>query len=194
MPVEQLLRDAASSSVRLSLEFLRSWLLEASAKDSTYAMEMVSRLAMVIARWPSQWWVREHNEVPELLESIVKIVVEEIQQAQKAQNIVDAKKTQGIVDQLRQLSVDCEKEILLRKRLHEKQALDTTTTTSSTTSTSLSSPNEMESPSIITPVEKKPLFGKATTASCWLTGFFFGTFMALCLFSHNHKRELLLVA
>jgi hypothetical protein len=181
MPVEPRLRDAASSSVRLSLQFLRTWLQEISAKDMSSARDTVASLAMVIARWPGQWWVKEHGEIPELLEAMVQVVVEEIRDAQRAQKIVDTAKAQRIVDQLKRLSIDCENEISLRKRL-----LRSDPQSPPTSSTSLPSP-----PVLIS--TEQNIYSNRATASCWLTGFLFGTFITLCLFSH-HRRELLLVA
>lgn len=182
MPAETRLRDATSSSVRLSLEFLRSWIQEISSKDMSTAVDKVAKLAMVIARWPGQWWVREHDEVPELLESMVQVVVEEIQAAQRAQKIVDTQKAQTIVEQLRRLSIECENEIILRKRL-ERQSRSSPSTPASPTPETTPAPSGL----------KTILDQNKAVASCWFTGFLFGTFVTLCLFSH-HKRELLLVA
>lgn len=150
------------------------------------ARDMVAKLAMVIARWPGQWWIREHDEVPELLESMVQVVVEEIREAQRAQKIVDTNKAQDIVDQLHLLSVECEKEISLRKRL-ERQSRSVTPATTPV-SESPAAPPAWKT------IAENSVFGSIdkATASCWFTGFLFGTFVTLCLFSH-HRRELLLV-
>lgn len=174
MPVGPRLRDATSSSVRLSLEFLRSWVHEVSAKDISFARDTVFKLALVIGRWPGQWWVKEHDEVPELLESMVEVVLEEIRGAQRAQEAIDTSKTQVIVDQLKRLSKDWEHEISLGK-LQYRLSLPVSPTS--------------ESPVVLRAVESRPA---VNTASCWLTGFIFGTFVTLCLLSHQ-RRELLLV-
>jgi hypothetical protein len=182
MPVGPRLRDATGSSVRLSLQFLRSWLHEVSPKDISCVRDTVLRLALVIGRWPGQWWVREHGEVPELLESMVQVVLEEIQEARRVQRVSDTSKAQVIVDELKQLSYDFEHDISLEKLRH-------------LLSPSVTSPIFLPSdwPTVPRTVKDDDApVNRATTASCWLTGFIFGTFVTLCLLSH-HRRELLLV-
>ena len=192
MPAETRLRDTTTSAVRLSLSFLRPWLHRVSLNDAESAQTALTNLAIVVGRWPGQLWVRNHSEVAELCKAMVEIVLEEICESQKTQKIADAEKMQGIIDQIRRLSVECEKEIS-RKRLLE----------------AVSPPPVLPDPvdgdkvekeaETVVPhpspsdrrkwIDQQALVGRVT-ASTWFTGFVFGSFFTLCLLSHQ-RRELL---
>ena len=193
MPIEKRLRDTTTSAVRLSLSFLRPWLHRVSLDDVDAAQTALTNLSIVVGRWPGQLWVRDHSEVAELCKAMVEIVLEEMRESLKTQKTADAEKMQGIVDQIRRLSVECEKEIS-RRRLLE-------VVTSSLDSSTLVDEDEEAEKEVETAVphqsssyelwkvEQQALIGRVT-ASTWFTGFVFGSFVTLCLLSHQ-RRELL---
>ncbi|KAF9648317.1 hypothetical protein BDM02DRAFT_3096758 [Thelephora ganbajun] len=188
MPVEKRLRDTTTSAVRLSLSFLRPWLHRVSLGDAGSAQTALTDLAIVVGRWPGQLWVRDHSEVAELCKAMVDIVLEEMRESQKTQKAADAEKMQVIVDQVRRLSLECEKEIS-RRRLLEAV----------THSPVFSAPvDEKEAEKVETAIPPpyklkktdQQAFISRVTASTWFTGFIFGSFVTLCLLSHQ-RRELL---
>jgi hypothetical protein len=193
MPNEKRLRDTTTSAVRLSLSFLRPWLHRVSMDDVDSAETALTSLAIVVGRWPGQLWVRDHSEVAELCKTMVEIVLEEIRESRKIQKSADAEKMQGIVDQIRRLSAECEKEISHRRLL---QAV----TASSAGSTLVDEDEETEEEveAVVPHLSSSYEFNKAyhqalisrVTASTWFTGFMFGSFFTLCLLSHQ-RRELL---
>jgi len=187
MPVEKRLRDTTTSAVRLSLSFLRPWLHRISLDDMDSAQTTLTNLAIVVGRWPGQLWVRDHSEVAELSRAMVEIVLEEMRESQKTQKAADAEKMQGIIDQIRRLSVECEKEVSRRRP------------PAAVSPSPVDEDEEVEKEYEIVPhpsppnkrerVDQQALINKVT-ASTWFTGFVFGSFVTLCLLSHQ-RRELL---
>ena len=192
MPSEKRLRDTTTSAVRLSLAFLRPWLHRIHPDDVISAQTALTSLAIVVGRWPGQQWVRDHSEVAELCKAMVDIVLEEIRESQKTQKAADAEKMQGIVDQIRRLSAECEKEIS-RRRLLEA------VTPPPASSVPINEDEVTEGPETATSHPSPPYECNEThhqalisrvTASTWFTGFVFGSFFTLCILSHR-RRELL---
>ena len=193
MPVEKRLRDTTTSAVRLSLSFLRPWLHRVSLADVESAQTALTSLAIVVGRWPGQLWVRDHSEVAELSKAMVEIVLEEMRESQKTQKAADAEKMQGIVDQIRRLSLECEKEISRRRLL---EAVTPSPASPAPVDEGAEVKKEVEAPVPHTSssyryrmVDQQALIGRVT-ASTWFTGFVFGSFVTLCLLSHQ-RRELL---
>ena len=193
MPAEKRLRDTTTSAVRLSLSFLRPWLHRVSLDDVESAQTALTSLAIVVGRWPGQLWVRDHSEVAELSKAMVEIVLEEMRESQKTQKAADAEKMQGIVDQIRRLSVECEKEISRRRLL---EAVTPSPVSSAPVDEGVEVEKEDETPVPHTSssyryrhLDQQALIGRVT-ASTWFTGFVFGSFVTLCLLSHQ-RRELL---
>jgi hypothetical protein len=193
MPVEKRLRDTTTSAVRLSLSFLRPWLHQVSLDDVDSAQAALTSLALVVGRWPGQLWVRDHSEVAELSKTMVEIVLEEMRESQKTQKAADAEKMQGIVDQIRRLSLECEKEVSRRRSL-------AAISPSPICSVPVDEDEEVEEEvGIAVPrpsssikrekVDQQALISRVT-ASTWFTGFVFGSFVTLCMLSHQ-RRELL---
>jgi len=192
MPAEKRLCDTTTSAVRLSLSFLRPWLHRVSLDDVDAAQTALTNLAIVVGRWPGQLWVRDHSEVAELCKAMVEIVLEEMRESQKNQKAVDVEKMQGIVHHIRRLSAECEKEIS-RRRLLEA------VTPSPDYSATIDGVEEAERegktavlhppPYGLRKADQQALIGRVT-ASTWFTGFVFGSFVTLCLLSHQ-RRELL---
>ena len=188
MPVEKRLRDTTTSAVRLSLSFLRPWLHRISLDDLDSAQTTLTNLAIVVGRWPGQLWVRDHSEVAELSRAMVEIVLEEMRESQKTQKAADAEKMQGIIDQIRRLSVECEKEVSRRRPpaavspspVDEDEEVEKEY---EIVAPNPSPPNKSER------VDQQALINRVT-ASTWFTGFVFGSFVTLCLLSHQ-RRELL---
>ena len=193
MPVEKRLRDTTTSAVRLSLSFLRPWLHRVSLADLESAQTALTSLAIVVGRWPGQLWVRDHSEVAELSKAMVEIVLEEMRESQKTQKAADAEKMQGIVDQIRRLSLECEKEIS-RRRLLEAVIPSPASPAPVDEGEEVEKAPETPAPHTSSSyryrmVDQQALIGRVT-ASTWFTGFVFGSFVTLCLLSHQ-RRELL---
>lgn len=192
MPNEKRLRDTTTSAVRLSLAFLRPWLHRISLEDVDTAESTLTSLAIVVGRWPGKLWVRDHSEVAELCKAMIEIVLEEIRESQKNQKAADAEKMQGIVDQIRLLSLECEKETSRRRLL---EAVTASPVFSSPVDEG-EDPEEFESavthfspPNEFSTTYQQTLI-RRVTASTWFTGFIFGSFFTLCVLSHR-RRELL---
>lgn len=193
MPNEKRLRDTTTSAVRLSLSFLRPWLHRVSLDDVSSAQTALTSLALVVGRWPGQLWVRDHSEVAELCKTMVEIVLEEIRESQKTQKAADAEKMQGIIDQIRRLSIECEKEISRRRLLEAvtpssvaATLVDEDEETEEKIETAVAQPSSSYQ---LNKVYQQTLISRVT-ASTWFTGFIFGSFFTLCLLSHR-RRELL---
>ena len=191
MPLEKRLRDTTTSAVRLSLSFLRPWLHRASLDDIDTAQTALTSLAIVVGRWPGQLWVRDHSEVAELCKAMVEIILEEMRESRKSQKTADAEKMQDIVDQIRCLSVECEKEVSRRRLL---EAVAPSPIYSAPVDADEEVEKEVETvvphPSYkLRKGERQALIGRVT-ASTWFTGFVFGSFVTLCVLSHQ-RRELL---
>ena len=191
MPVEKRLRDTTTSAVRLSLSFLRPWLHRVSLNDVDAAQTALTNLAIVVGRWPGQLWVRDHSEVAELCKTMVEIVLEEMRESQKTQKAVDAEKMQGIVDQIRRLSIECEKEISRRRLLEAVTPLPDYSAAAEDQEAEKEGETTVPHPSSHTPrkADQQALIVRVT-ASTWFTGFIFGSFVTLCMLSHQ-RRELL---
>ena len=192
MPNEKRLRDTTTSAVRLSLSFLRPWLHRVSLDDVDSAQTALTNLAIVVGRWPGQLWVRDHSEVSELCKTMVEIVLEEMRESQKTQKAADAEKMQSIVDQIRRLSVECEKEISRRRLL---EAVSPSPVFSAPVDEDEEVEKEDEVAAPLPPSSNKhqadqQALIQRVTASTWFTGFIFGSFVTLCLLSHQ-RRELL---
>ena len=193
MPAEKRLRDTTTSAVRLSLSFLRPWLHRVSLNDVETAQAALTSLAIVVGRWPGQLWVRDHSEVAELSKAMVEIVLEEMRESQRTQKAVDAEKMQGIVDQIRRLTIECEKEVSRRRLL---EAVSPSPVCSVPVDEEEEVTKEVETAVPHTPsshrftkMNQQALIARVT-ASTWFTGFVFGSFVTLCLLSHQ-RRELL---
>ena len=192
LPIEKRLRDTTTSAVRLSLSFLRPWLHRVSLDDVDAAQTALTNLAIVVGRWPGQLWVRDHSEVSELCKAMVEIVLEEMRESQKNQKAADVEKMQGIVDHIRRLSVECEKEISRRRLL---EAVTPSPDYSATVDGVQEGERKGETivphppPYGFRKADQQALIGRVT-ASTWFTGFVFGSFVTLCLLSHQ-RRELL---
>lgn len=192
LPIEKRLRDTTTSAVRLSLSFLRPWLHRVSLDDVDAAQTALTNLAIVVGRWPGQLWVRDHSEVSELCKAMVEIVLEEMRESQKNQKAADVEKMQGIVDHIRRLSVECEKEISRRRLL---EAVAPSPDYSATVDGVQEAERKGETivphppPYGFRKADQQALIGRVT-ASTWFTGFVFGSFVTLCLLSHQ-RRELL---
>ena len=195
MPTEERLRDTTTSAVRLSLAFLRPWLHKISLDDVESAQTALTSLAIVVGRWPGQLWVRDHSEVSQLCKAMVEIVLEEMRESQKSQKAADAEKMQGIVDQIRRLSLECEKEISRRKLL---EAVTASPDFCTPVDEDEDEDAESDTETVVGDLSLSYEFNKAyqqalisrVTASTWFTGFIFGSFVTLCLLSHR-RRELL---
>ena len=127
---------------------------------------------------------------------MVEIVLEEIRESQKTQKAVDAEKMQSIVDQIRLLSMECEKESSRRRLLEAvtPPSVASTLVDEDEERDELDEKTEALVPHLSSSYEFSKVYQQAlisrVTASTWFTGFIFGSFFTLCLLSHR-RRELL---
>jgi hypothetical protein len=180
------LRDTTTSSVRLAMCFLRPWFQKHALKDFQGAVDNVAELAYIIARWPGQWWVREHTEIWDLIQSMVHVIGEEVRDAQRIHALNEVTRLQGVVSELQLLTDEF---MSVHSRSASEDSFDEADPPAST-SAPLSAPAPL-----VPPEETQPLPGKASstveTASCVLTSFLFGAFAALFVVN-SQKRELAL--
>jgi hypothetical protein len=183
---EERLRDTTTSSVRLAMCFLRPWFQKHALKDFQGAVDNVAELAYIIARWPGQWWVREHTEIWDLIQSMVHVIGEEVRDAQRIHALNEVTRLQGVVSELQLLTDEF---MSVHSRSASEDSSDEADPPAST-SASLSAPAPL-----VPPEDTQPLLGQAPstveTASCVLTSFLFGAFAALFVVN-SQKRELAL--
>ncbi|KZT26177.1 hypothetical protein NEOLEDRAFT_1063722 [Neolentinus lepideus HHB14362 ss-1] len=106
MEREDRLRDTTTGSVHLALRLLRARFYERVLDDLDASTVMVYQLAMVVAAWPGQWWVRDQPELPDLIRSIVNAVGEEIREARRVKVVAEVARLQSIVDDLEWMARD----------------------------------------------------------------------------------------
>ncbi|THH11449.1 hypothetical protein EW146_g8044 [Bondarzewia mesenterica] len=102
--VDLRLRDTTAGAVRLAMCFLRPWFQKHALKDFQGAVGTVSELAYIMARWPGQWWVREHTEIWDLIQSMVHVIGEEVREAQRMHALSEVTRLQGVVSELQLLT------------------------------------------------------------------------------------------
>jgi hypothetical protein len=178
------LRDTTTSSVRLAMCFLRPWFQRYALKDFQGAVDNVAELAYIIARWPGQWWVREHTEIWDLIQSMVHVIGEEVRDAQRIQALNEVTRLQGVVGELQLLTDEF---MSVHSRSGSDESADEADPPASS-SAPVSAPA-----SLVPPEDPQLLPGQAPstveTASCVLTSFLFGAFAALFV-SNSQKRDL----
>lgn len=188
--VDVRLRDTTAGAVRLAMCFLRPWFQKHALKDFHGCVDTVAELAYIMARWPGQWWVREHTEIWDLVQSMVHVIGEEVREAQRIHALGEVTRLQDVVSELQLLTDEY-------VSTHSRQGSMTI------------EPSEIDDPqSALVPYNpKEPAFpvletelpdlshtsapSTAETASCVLTSFLFGAFAALFLIN-SQRRELAL--
>lgn len=184
---EERLRDTTTSSVRLAMSFLRPWFQRHALKDFQGAVDNVSELAYIIARWPGQWWVREHTEIWDLIQSMVHVIGEEVRDAQRIHALNEVTRLQGVVSEL-QFLTDEFMSVHSRSGSDESaDEADPPESSSAPVSTPAAPPVPTEDPQLLP--GQAP--SKVETASCVLTSFLFGAFAALFVVN-SQKRDLAL--
>ncbi|KAI0267489.1 hypothetical protein BC834DRAFT_79765 [Gloeopeniophorella convolvens] len=184
------LRDTTSSSVRLAMCFLRPWFQKYALKDFQGAVDYVAELAYIIARWPGQWWVREHTEIWDLIQSMVHVIGEEVRDAQRVHALNEVTRLQGVVSELQLLTDEF-------MSVHSRSGSDESADEGdSLPPTSLPAPaSDSLTSAPLTPPENPQSPGQAPstveTASCVLTSFLFGAFAALFVVN-SQRRDLAL--
>jgi hypothetical protein len=150
------------------------------------AVDNVAELAYIIARWPGQWWVREHTEIWDLIQSMVHVIGEEVRNAQRIHALNEVTRLQGVVSELQLLTDEY-------MSVHSRSGSDV--------SADEADPPESSSAAVPAPVPLVPpedselAPGKTSstveTASCVLTSFLFGAFAALFVVN-SQRRDLAL--
>lgn len=221
LPLDRRLRDTTAGSARLALCLLRPWFHKLALDDFTLATVSACELALVVSRWPGQWWVREHPEIRDLVRCIVHIVGEEVREARRVQALADATRMQDIVGGLERLAQNYQSRSRHRRSLGTSSGDVPPSPTETLVNSRLSvdvpvssephkvsfmpeprlPPSEPEEkpaehePNLIKhepepepdttvpfPSTSEPshLTDVVRTASCLITGFFFGSFVTLC--------------
>lgn len=217
MPDERRLRDATAGAARLALAFLRPWFHKLVLDDFTAAVTTVCELACVIAQWPSQSWARDHPEARDLVRCIVHMVAEEVREARRLQALADAARMQDIVKGFENLalerksypSIPSESEMddeqpasVTEENVEDIKERDLLSPRKHTSEASIQTEVEVQ-PSVpprAAPAEPKSVPSESTeskysieriarTTSCFMTGFFFGSFITLCMLAPD-RREL----
>lgn len=85
LSLEHRMRDSTAESVRLAVTLLRPWFHKSVIDDFDSATYTTSELSCIIAKWPGQWWIRDHAEIWDLIKATVIVVAEELQEKQKAE-------------------------------------------------------------------------------------------------------------
>jgi hypothetical protein len=183
------LRDTTTSSVRLAMCFLRPWFQKHALKDFQGAVDNVAELAYIIARWPGQWWVREHTEIWDLIQSMVHVIGEEVRDAQRIHALNEVTRLQGVVSELQLLTDEY-------MSVHSRSVSEESSDEADPPVPSAPSSAPLSAPAPFVPSEDpQPLPGQAPstveTASCVLTSFLFGAFAALFVVN-SQRRDLAL--
>lgn len=100
MPDELRVRDTTAGSVRLAVAFLRPWFHKTIQDDFELAKTTLCELAFVIAQWPGQGWVREHEEIWGVTSLMVQTLAEELREKQKVDAGEEVRSLQTMVDNL----------------------------------------------------------------------------------------------
>ncbi|KAH9993300.1 hypothetical protein BJV74DRAFT_833365 [Russula compacta] len=180
------LRDTTTSSVRLAMCFLRPWFQRYSLKDFQGAVDNVAELAYIIARWPGQWWVREHTEIWDLIQSMIHVIGEEVRDAQRIHALNEVTRLQGVVSELQLLTDEF-------MSVHSRSGSDDSADEADPL---VSSSAAISAPALLVSSEDTQLLpgqapSKVETASCVLTSFLFGAFAALFVVN-SQRRDLAL--
>ncbi|KAA1474528.1 hypothetical protein DENSPDRAFT_860387 [Dentipellis sp. KUC8613] len=209
------LRDTTAGAVRLAMGFLRPWFQRAALKDFQGAVGVVAELAYIVARWPGQWWVREHTEIWDLIQSMVHVIGEEVRDAQRVHALGEVTRLQGVVSELQLLTDEYvsvhshsrPNSVLEHIHLDEANrpltppASDSGKTTdmeheTAPTIATMATAGTMTAPpaTVSAGVQAQtglPPPSTVETASCVLTSFLFGAFAAMFLIN-SQRRELAL--
>ncbi|KAF8654814.1 hypothetical protein AX16_003383 [Volvariella volvacea WC 439] len=109
------LRDTTTGSVRLAAVFLRPWFhIMVSNNSFELAIATLRDLASSIARWPGQWWARDHSEMWDLIKNMAIALAEEIRQEQRVQ--AGARRRQPTEDHLERFVRHYQDQIDLEER------------------------------------------------------------------------------
>ncbi|EMD36875.1 hypothetical protein CERSUDRAFT_114793 [Gelatoporia subvermispora B] len=211
--VDRRVRDSTAGAVRLALCLLRPWFHKLVLDDLSSATVSASELAYIIARWPGLWWVREHPEIRDLIRCMIHIVAEEVREARKTQTRTNTNRMEEIVGGLERLVQLHQARALVRRRssavsppaIAEKQRVQgppqmpaSADAVVQTQGEKTAAPQVDEKKVEVVPL--MPLSGASDeesksahqfhldaltrVASCFFTGFFLGSLIALCALSH----------
>ncbi|KAI0057016.1 hypothetical protein BV25DRAFT_1813125 [Artomyces pyxidatus] len=173
------LRDTTAGAVRLAMCFLRPWFQKHALKDFQGAVQGVSELAYIIARWAGHWWVREHPEIWDLIQAMVHVVGEEVRDAQRVHALNEVMRLQGVVSELQLLT---DEYVSVHSRSGSSASADSSDEADSPPPRVAALKDEEDTLAF---ADQAP--SKVETASCVLTSFLFGAFAAL--FVVNSQKQ-----
>lgn len=101
-PIDVRLRDSTAGAVRLALSFLRPFFHRVVQNDFDTAISHLRTFAIMISGWPGDWWVRDHPEVKQIVESMVLALGEELREKYASQQKEEITRLQVVIDGLEQ--------------------------------------------------------------------------------------------
>jgi len=184
---------------------LRPWFHKMVQDDFGLATSKLRELALVIAQWPGQWWIRDHVEIWELIPLMVQTLGEEVREKQKYEVGQEVKSLQSLIEGLERLVRQYESQIGFnareRKISSSSKALHLFTfpkrishkrSDTDTTLVDLLETKVVESaPEVLKPASGVRWHLMAETVSCVCTGLLFGAFITMCIVN-SQRRTLIL--
>lgn len=101
-PIDIRLRDSTAGAVRLALSFLRPFFHRVVQDDFDTAISYLRTFTIRISLWPGDWWVRDHPEVQQIVESMVLALGEELREKYASQQKEEITRLQVVIDGLEQ--------------------------------------------------------------------------------------------
>jgi len=101
-PIDVRLRDSTAGAVRLALSFLRPFFHRVVQDDFDTAISYLRAFAITISGWPGDWWVRDHPEVQQIVESMVLALGEELREKYASQQKEEITRLHVVIDGLEQ--------------------------------------------------------------------------------------------
>jgi hypothetical protein len=160
------------------MAFLRPWFHKLIQDDLEEATSTVCELAFMVAQWPGQWWARDHGELWDIIRTMARVLGEELREKHRGQAVAEVRRLEDIVVKLEGVVMSYEKRAQIdfspSRQMDEEMGIPPPPAARVLASQSSSTHNE-RARSVL------------TAASCFATGFVFGAFVTLCIFSSQRR-------
>lgn len=100
---EERLAETTAGSLALALAFLRPWFHQMIDKESDQAVQTLVALALVIAQWPGQSWMRERPEIHDLIYAMTLTLSQELREKHGLQVKDELSRLRGVVNELHEV-------------------------------------------------------------------------------------------
>ncbi|EIN14544.1 hypothetical protein PUNSTDRAFT_96496 [Punctularia strigosozonata HHB-11173 SS5] len=171
LPAELRVRETTAGSVRLAAALLQDWYHQSVITDTEKVMSTIIELALVIAQWPAQWWVRERAaDIRELVRGTAKLVVEEVKETRRVAALKEVERLQDVVADVERMATAYYKE--------EAPAQKPPRSIPPSSEPITTRPHPAQGPTRAPPQSKS-----RGIASTILAGVWFGTVLSLSVFS-----------